>query len=131
MKVTKISIHTYFIFTIFFSLNAFADSAWLYVSNSKTGEMKDYKLGKNFEIPINSVQGWKSCQAFEPQSKYIKELNSHVRQYFIHCSSDSGTFVELLCALPDGKNSHDSSSISLMSKQSKERVLLLLNCLKK
>ena len=63
--------------------------------------------------------------------KYIKENNSHVRQYFIHCSSDSGASIELLCALPDEKDSHDSSSITLMSKQSNERVLLFLNCLKR
>jgi hypothetical protein len=131
MKITKINILTLILSTIFISLNAYADFAWLYVTNLRSGEAKDYKLGKSFEIPISGVQGWKSCKAFEPQSKYVKENNSHVRQYFIHCSSDSGASVELLCALPDEKNSHDSSSITLMSKQSNERVLLFLNCLKK
>ena len=131
MKITKISIRTFFFIAILTSFNAFADYAWLYVSNLRSGEKKDYKLGKSFEIPISGVQGWKSCKAFEPQSKYIKENNSHVRQYFIHCSSDSGASIELLCALPDEKDSHDSSSITLMSKQSNERVLLFLNCLKR
>lgn len=129
--MTKISIRTIIFSTIFISLNAHADFAWLYVTNLRSGETKDYKLGKSFEIPIKGLKGWKNCQAFEPQSKYVKEINSHVRQYFIHCTSDLGVSVELLCALPDEKDSHDSSSITLMSKQSNERVLLFLNCLKK
>ena len=127
----KINILTLMLSTIFISLNAYADHAWLYVTNLRSGETKDYKLGKSFEIPIKGVTGWKSCQAFEPKSKYVKENNSHVRQYFIHCSSDSGASVELLCALPDEKDSHDSSSITLMSKQSNEQVFLFLNCRKK
>ncbi len=126
---TKISI--FFLFTLLTSFNASADYIFLYVDNLTSGEKKEYRLGKRFEIPINGVPGWKSCQALEPKSKYIKEINSHVRQYFVHCTSDSGASVELLCALFDEKDSHDSSSITLFSKQSSVRVLLHLNCIKK
>ena len=131
MKISKIIVHALFFSSCFIGFNALADFTFLYVTNLNSGEKKEYRLGKKFDIPIKDVEGWKSCQAHEPKSKYIKETNSHIRQYFIHCNSDSGASVEILCALFDEKGSQDSSSITLISRQRTQQVLLFLNCLKR
>jgi hypothetical protein len=112
--------------------SAYADNVFLSLTNLKSGQKKEYTLGKSMQIPIDGLQGWKSCQAIEPKSKYINQVSAHVRQHAVICTSDIGASVEIVCAIFDEKNSSDSASITLFStKSSKEQVFIHLSCEKK
>ncbi len=90
----------------------------LYITNNKTSVENSYLLGEEQVIPIGFIKGWKSCNILKPRSKYIKELNSHVRQYFVACYTDSYSYTMIGCSLPDGK-SNDSSFLQLFSNDYK------------
>ena len=120
-------------FIIFIGNFVYAENVFLLVTNMKTSESKTYTLGKQMQIPIKDLKGWKNCFANEPKSKYIKESQTHIRQHSVLCSADSGVSVQLVCTLTDEKNDFESESLTLWSSddnQKDSRYFLHLSCKK-
>ena len=130
IKLVKISLLSF----VFFMNNVVhAESIFLLVTNMKTNENKTYTLGKQMQIPIKDLKGWKNCFATEPKSKYIKESQTHIRQHAVLCNADSGVAVQLVCTLTDDKNDFESESLTLWSNddnQKDSRYFLHLSCKK-
>lgn len=135
MKMNVKNLASLFLVAIFLCVgkSAYAEYISFSMTNMQTNESQSFKLGKQINIPIRGLKGWKSCIATEPQSKYINEIKIHVRQYAVQCTADSGVAIALVCALSDAKKDFDGASTTLYSSdasQPESRMLLVLSCAK-